>query len=86
MRLEKPVRPSAKPFLEVVDSATLFQSRAWGQLVRRSSQGDEWLFRLSDPVPRPPGPSNPISARVLRTPDPSRRLELRLVAEAPASR
>jgi len=70
--------------LEIVDNGSLFQSRAWGQLVRRSPEGEVWLFRLADPLPPPPGPPNPISARVLRRPDPARRLEVRLVAEAPA--
>lgn len=86
IRLDKPARPPAKPFLEVLDRGTLLQSRAWGRLSRRTPAGEEWLFVILDPVPAPSGPVNPISARVLRTPDPSRRLELRLVAEAPTPR
>jgi hypothetical protein len=84
VRVDRPLSPSSRPFLEVVDNVTLLQSRGWGRLVRRTPEGAEWLFRLPDPLPPPPGQPNPISARVLRTPDPGRRLELRLVSEAPA--
>jgi len=84
VRLDRPVGRTTRPFLEVVDTATLLQSRAWGTLVRRTSDGAEWVFRLLDPVAVPPGQPNAISARVLRTPDPNRKLDLRLVAEAPA--
>jgi hypothetical protein len=84
VRVERPVARSTRPFLEVVDTTTLLQSRAWGNLVRRTTDGAEWVFRLLDPVAVPPGPRNEISARVLRTPDPNRKLELRLVAEAQA--
>jgi hypothetical protein len=76
---------AGQPFLEVIDTATLFQSRGWGRLVRRTAEGGEWLFRLPDPVQPPPGRSNPISARVLAAPDATRKLELHLVSAAPAT-
>jgi hypothetical protein len=75
-------RPVARPFLELVDSASLLQSRAWGRLQRRTADGAEWVFVLPDPVPPPPARPNPVSSQVKATTAPPRNFELRLVSDA----